>query len=94
MNYHPQPVGDPVIFENATICLEAAVAVLEREGHFEEARTLRGLEIVSSASARVALDALCSITASTPDSQEAVEFARAVLKRTYRMASSSVLAAA
>jgi hypothetical protein len=94
MNPHLQPVGDPVIFENATICLEAAVAVLEREGHVEEARKLRGLEVVSPDSAEVALDALRSITASTPDSQDAIAFARTVLARTYRVAMSPVAAAA
>lgn len=81
MNLNLQPTGDPVIFENAAISIEAVRNVLEREGHFEEAQVLRGLEVLSPSGAEVALDALRSITVRTPDTVEAIRFAISAMYR-------------
>jgi len=76
--------GDLMVFENATISIEAARTVLEREGHIEVARSLRGMEVSSPDSAEVALDALSSITVHTPESQASLAFARSVLMQAKR----------
>ena len=81
MKFHPQPIGDPVTFENAATSLEAVRALLEREGHSEEARTLRGLEVLSPSGAEVALDALRSITVRSSECADALAFAVAALSQ-------------
>lgn len=81
MNLNLQLNGDPVIFENAAISLEAVRTVLEREGHFEEAQVLRGLEVLSPSGAEVALDALRSITVRTPNTIDALNYAIGAMYR-------------
>lgn len=71
--------GDLMIYENATISIEAVRTVLEREGHFEVARKLRGIEVSNAASAAVALDALQSIRSVTPEGRASLAYARSVL---------------
>ena len=84
MNLNLQPDGVPVSLENAAVSLEAVRALLENEGQSEEARTLRGLEINSPAGAEVALDALRSICALTPDTRGALHYAiEACARATY-----------
>jgi len=75
MKLNLQPSGGPVSYENASIGLEAVRALLESEGQLEEARTLRGLEIVDPVGAEVALDALRSIRALTPETGDALRYA-------------------
>lgn len=81
MNLQPQPYGDPVNFEQAAISLEAVRALLEREGHIEEARTLRGLEVLSPSGAEVALDALRSIRVRSTDVNDALLYAATACKQ-------------
>jgi hypothetical protein len=84
MNLHPLPTGDPVTFENVATSLEAVRALLEREGHIEEARVLRGLEVLNPGDAAVALDALRSITVHSEGCADAIAFAVDVLRQALR----------
>lgn len=81
MNSNPIPIGAPVTFENVATSLEAVRALLEREGHIEEARVLRGLEVLSPTGAEVALDALRSITVHSEECAGALAFAMATLRQ-------------
>jgi hypothetical protein len=81
MNLHPVPIGVPVTFENVATSLEAVRSLLEREGYTEEARVLRGLEVLSPSGAQVALDALRSITVRSPDCADAIAYAMAALRQ-------------
>lgn len=70
-----QQAGDPVIFENAAISVDAVRSILEREGRTEEAQRLQGLEVLSPSGAEVALDALRSIRTSPGQVRDAIEWA-------------------
>lgn len=81
MNLNLHNTGDPVIFENAAISLEAVRTVLERDRHFSEAQALRGLEVLSPSGAEVALDALRSITTRNPDTADVIQYAIGAMTR-------------
>jgi hypothetical protein len=61
--------------ENASISLDAARAILERDGQAVAARTLRGMEVNSPDDAAVAITVLQGLVATTPAAEAAIAFA-------------------
>ncbi len=69
-------INDSVVLENAASSLEAVRAVFEHEGRVEETHVLAGLEVLTPASAELALATLRSLHLS-PATRDAVEWAQA-----------------